>query len=79
MPINRAANNHNVAGIRQGKECDVSPMLMFLQCDVKLCQQVKSRGKRANVLHKSISIEVKGSHQSKKVTKTNMQGLKQEF
>ena len=47
MPINRDANNHNVAGISQRKEYDVSPMLVFLQCDVKLCQQVKSRGKES--------------------------------
>jgi hypothetical protein len=45
MPINRAANYHNVAGISKEKEYDVSPMIMLLQCDVKLCQQVKKRGK----------------------------------
>jgi hypothetical protein len=59
MPINRAANYHNVAG--KEKEYDVSPMIMLLQCDVKLCQQVKKERKRANVLHQSISIEVNSS------------------
>jgi len=31
MPMNRAANYHNVAGISKRKEYDVSPMVILLQ------------------------------------------------
>jgi hypothetical protein len=61
MPINRAANYHNVAGISQKKEYDVSPMIMLLQCDVKLCQQVNFERKRANVLSNNLTIKFNSS------------------
>jgi hypothetical protein len=61
MPINRAANYHNVAGISQRKEYDVSPMIMLLQCDVKLCQQVKKRGNEPTFCTNQSQIEVNSS------------------
>ena len=48
MPINRAANYHNVAGISQRKGVWRQPYDNFVavtKYDVKLCQQVNLRGK----------------------------------
>jgi hypothetical protein len=56
MPIDRAANYHNVAGIINEKEYDVSPMILLLQCDVKLCQQVNLRGEGQRFIKQSYKI-----------------------
>ena len=61
MPINRAANYHNVAGIGQRKGVWRQPYDNVVAVWRQALSTSQKERKRANVLHQSISIEVNSS------------------